>query len=125
MLDFIRRHQKWMLVFVIILIVPSFVFLGVFDYQSMLSNDPPLAKVKEQKVTRDQFNMEWRDRLNQLRIQSGNQFDISQVDVPENRRAFLDQLINSRVLHEVVLAENYSATDQMVTLPGSLQQALG
>ncbi|NLB31269.1 MAG: hypothetical protein GX822_06375 [Alcaligenaceae bacterium] len=116
MLDFIRRHQKWMLVFVIILIVPSFVFLGVFDYQSMLSNDPPLAKVKEQKVTRDQFNMEWRDRLNQLRIQSGNQFDISQVDVPENRRAFLDQLINSRVLHEVVLAENYSATDQMVTL---------
>ena len=116
MLDFIRRHQKGMLVFVIILIVPSFVFLGVFDYQSMLSNDPPLVTVKEQKVTRDQFNREWRDRLNQLRIQTGNQFDISQVDVPENRRAFLDQLINSRVLHEEVVAEHYSATDHMVTL---------
>ena len=116
MLDFIRRHQKWMLVIVILFIVPSFVFLGVFDYQSMLSNDPPLAKVKEQKVTRDQFNMEWRDRLNQLRVQSGNQFDISQVDIPENRRAFLNQMINSRVLHEEVLSENYSATDQMVTL---------
>src|SRR5699024_10080902 len=112
MLDFIRRHQKWMLVIVILFIVPSFVFLGVFDYQSMLSNDPPLAKVKEQKVTRDQFNMEWRDRLNQLRAQSGNQFDISQVDIPENRRAFLNQMINSRVIHEEVLSENYSATDQ-------------
>lgn len=115
MLEFIRTHQKWMLVIVILLVVPSFVFLGVFDYQSMLSNDPPIAKVKEQKVTRDQFNMEWRDRLNQLRMQSGNQFDISQVDVPENRRAFLEQMINSRVMHEEVLSENYSATDQMVT----------
>lgn len=115
MLDFIRRHQKWMLVIIILLVVPSFVFLGVFDYQSMLSNDPPLAKVKEQKVTRDQFNMEWRDRLNQLRMQSGNQFDISQVDVPANRRAFLDQMINSRVMHEEVISENYSATDHMVT----------
>ena len=116
MLEFIRTHQKWMLVIIILLVVPSFVFLGMFDYQSMLSNDPPLAKVKEQKVTRDQFNMEWRDRLNQLRIQSGTQFDISQVDVPENRRAFLDQMINSRVMHEEVISENYSATDQMVTL---------
>ena len=115
MLDFIRRHQKWMLVIIILLVVPSFVFLGVFDYQSMLSNDPPLAKVKEQKVTRDQFNIEWRDRLNQLRMQSGNQFDISQVDVPANRRAFLDQMINSRVMHEEVISENYSATDHMVT----------
>src|SRR5699024_8939314 len=47
---------------------------------------------------------------------SGNQFDISQVDIPENRRVFLNQMINSRVLHEEVLSENYSATDQMVTL---------
>lgn len=58
--------------------------------------------------------MEWRDRLNQLRIQGGNQFDISQVDVPQNRRAFLDQMINARVLHEQVLAKHYSATDDMV-----------
>ena len=49
MLDFIRKHQKWMLVFVIILVVPSFVFLGVANYQGMLSNDAPLAQVKDQK----------------------------------------------------------------------------
>lgn len=115
MLDFIRNHQKWMLVFVIILIVPSFVFLGVFDYQSMLSNDPPLAKVKEQKITRDEFNSEWRERLNQFRSQAGSDFDISQVDVPDNRRAFFDQLINHRVLQETTVAEHYSATDEMVT----------
>ena len=115
MLDFIRKHQKWMLVFVIILVVPSFVFLGVANYQGMLSNDAPLAQVKDQKITRDQFNIEWRDRLNQLRVQAGNQFDVSQVDVPQNRRSFLDQLINSRVLHEQVVAKHYSATDEMVT----------
>lgn len=115
MLEFIRKHQKWMLVFVILLIVPSFVFLGVFDYQGMMSNDKPLAQIKEQKVTRDQFNAEWRDRLNQVRLQAGNDFDISQVDVPENRRAFLNQLINSRVMHEAVVGKHYSATDEMVT----------
>lgn len=114
MLDFIRKYQKWMLVFVIILVVPSFVFLGVANYQGMLSNDVPLAQIKEQKITREQFNMEWRDRLNQLRVQTGNQFDISQVDVPQNRRAFLDQMINSRVLHEQVVSQHYSATDEMV-----------
>lgn len=114
MLDFIRKYQKWMLVFVIILVVPSFVFLGVANYQGMLSNDAPLAQIKEQKITRDQFNMEWRDRLNQLRVQTGNQFDISQVDVPQNRRAFLDQMINSRVLHEQVVLKHFSATDDMV-----------
>lgn len=114
MLDFIRKHQKWMLVFIIVLVVPSFVFLGVADYQGMLSNDATLAQVKEQKISRDQFNMEWRDRLNQLRVQGGNQFDVSQVDVPQNRRAFLDQMINARVLHEQVLAKHYSATDDMV-----------
>ena len=114
MLDFIRKHQKWMLVFIIILVVPSFVFLGVANYQGMLSNDATLAQVKEQKISRELFNMEWRDRLNQLRIQGGNQFDISQVDVPQNRRAFLDQMINARVLHEEVLAKHYSATDDMV-----------
>ena len=114
MLDFIRKHQKWMLVFIIILVVPSFVFLGVANYQGMLSNDATLAQVKEQKISRELFNMEWRDRLNQLRIQGGNQFDISQVDVPQNRRAFLDQMINARVLHEQVLAKHYSATDDMV-----------
>lgn len=114
MLDFIRKHQKWMLVFIIILVVPSFLFLGVANYQGMLSNDATLAQVKEQKISRELFNMEWRDRLNQLRIQGGNQFDISQVDVPQNRRAFLDQMINARVLHEQVLAKHYSATDDMV-----------
>ena len=114
MLDFIRKHQKWMLVFIIILVMPSFVFLGVANYQGMLSNDATLAQVKEQKISRELFNMEWRDRLNQLRIQGGNQFDISQVDVPQNRRAFLDQMINARVLHEQVLAKHYSATDDMV-----------
>ncbi len=114
MLDFIRRHQKWMLVLIIVLVVPSFVFLGVANYQGLLSNDAPLAQIKEQKITRDQFNMDWRERLNQLRIQEGNQFDISQVDVPQNRRAFLEQMINSRVLHEQVVSAHYSATDEMV-----------
>ena len=38
-----------MLVLIIVLVVPSFVFLGVANYQGLLSNDAPLAQIKEQR----------------------------------------------------------------------------
>ena len=68
MFEFIRTHQRIVLAALIILVVPSFVFFGVADYQSFVSNDVKLAAVKETNITQEQFNQSWRARLDQMRM---------------------------------------------------------
>lgn len=116
MLDFIRKHQRLMMGFLFILIVPSFVFFGVSDYQSFVSNDVKLATIKEQSVTQDQFNQTWTNRLNSMRHEQGNSFDVTQVDTLENRRLWLDRLITESVIEQEMQDRHYQASDNMVRL---------
>ncbi|MFA5702539.1 MAG: SurA N-terminal domain-containing protein [Advenella sp.] len=114
MFEFIRTHQRIVLAALIILVVPSFVFFGVADYQSFVSNDVKLAAVKETNITQEQFNQSWRARLDQMRMDAGANFDVSKVDTPANRQAWLNQLINTQVLQQEVIDGHFNATDNMV-----------
>jgi len=114
MFEFIRKHQRIVLAMLIILVVPSFVFFGVADYQSFVSNDVKLAAVKETNITQEQFNQSWRARLDQMRMESGANFDVSKVDTPANRQAWLNQLINTQVLQQEMIDGHFNATDNMV-----------
>lgn len=116
MLEFIRKHQRLMMGVLFILIVPSFVFFGVADYQSFVSNDVKLATVKEQSVTQDQFNQSWTNQLNTMRQEQGAGFNVALVDTPENRRLWLERLISETVISQEVQDKGYSASDNMVRL---------
>ncbi|NLY63868.1 MAG: hypothetical protein GX070_02790, partial [Alcaligenaceae bacterium] len=114
MLEIIRTHRRIILALLIVLVVPSFVFFGVADYQSFVSNDVKLASVKDTNITQEQFNLTWRNRLDQMRMEAGQNFDISKADTPANRKAWLDQLINTQVLQQEMIEGHFNATDSMV-----------
>ncbi|MFV9473699.1 SurA N-terminal domain-containing protein [Advenella sp. RU8] len=114
MFEFIRKHQRIVLAMLIILVVPSFVFFGVADYQSFVSNDVKLAAIRDTNITQEQFNQSWRARLDQMRMESGANFDVSKVDTPANRQAWLNQLIDTQVLQQEMIDGHFNATDNMV-----------
>ncbi len=114
MLESFRNHKRILLVVLFILVVPSFVFFGISDYQGFTNNDVPLATVRKAKITQAQFDQSWRERLNQLREQNGSKFNINAVDTPANRQAWLNRLINDQVLQQEMLDKHFNATDNMV-----------
>ncbi|AFK62467.1 peptidyl-prolyl cis-trans isomerase D [Advenella kashmirensis WT001] len=114
MLESFRTHKRLLLVVLFVLVVPSFVFLGVADYQSFTNNDVKLASVRKNDITQAQFDQSWRERLNQLREQNGSNFNINAVDTPANRQAWLDQLVDNQVLQQEMLDQHFNATDNMV-----------
>lgn len=101
MLDFIRRHNRIVLIILAILVIPSFVFFGVSSYTSFISNEVVLAKVGETKITQDAFNQTWRERLNTMRQEQGERFDLSKADTLENRQMWLDRLIRYEVASQL------------------------
>jgi peptidyl-prolyl cis-trans isomerase D len=114
MLESFRTHKRLLLIVLFVLVVPSFVFLGVADYQSFTNNDVKLASVRKNDITQAQFDQSWRERLNQLREQNGSNFNINAVDTPANRQAWLDQLVDNQVLQQEMLDQHFNATDNMV-----------
>ncbi|AHG63963.1 SurA N-terminal domain-containing protein [Advenella mimigardefordensis] len=114
MLESFRTHKRLLLIVLFVLVVPSFVFLGIADYQSFTNNDVKLASVRKNDITQAQFDQSWRERLNQLREQNGSNFNINAVDTPANRQAWLDQLVDNQVLQQEMLDRHFNATDNMV-----------
>jgi len=114
MLESFRTHKRLLLIVLFVLVVPSFVFLGIADYQSFTNNDVKLASVRKNDITQAQFDQSWRERLNQLREQNGSNFNINAVDTPANRQAWLDQLVDNQVLQQEMLDQHFNATDNMV-----------
>ena len=114
MLESFRTHKRLLLIVLFILVVPSFVFFGISDYQSFTQNDVKLASVRKNDITQAQYDQSWRERINQLREQNGSNFNINAIDTPANRQAWLDQMIDNQVLQQEMVDHNYNATDNMV-----------
>jgi peptidyl-prolyl cis-trans isomerase D len=98
MFEFIRTHQKLMQIFLAILIVPSFVFVGVSGYKSFGDDANTLAKVDGHAVTRQEWEQAQRKQLDNYRQRLGQQFDQKMFDTPEFRQSVLDQLITERAI---------------------------
>ncbi|MGB3835747.1 SurA N-terminal domain-containing protein [Castellaniella sp.] len=110
MFDFIRTHQRLMQLILLILVVPSFVFLGISGY-SFVTADTAIAEIGKLSVTKQEFTQAQRNQLQQMQESSQGRFDPALLDNPESRQALLDQLINRKV--QIVLAtdEHFSVSD--------------
>ena len=51
MLEFIRTHRRLMQFLLLLIIFPSFAFLGLESYTRMSDRDEPVAKVAGQTIT--------------------------------------------------------------------------
>ena len=112
MFDFIRNHQRWMQLILLLLILPSFVFFGVQGYTSFMSSEPELATVDGKGITLGEFNNARRAQLEQYRNMLGSQFDASAFDTPFFREQLLNTLIDQRAVAIAATKGAYSVSDE-------------
>lgn len=111
MFEFIRTHRRWMQFILLLLIVPSFMVVGIQGYESFVNREPELADVAGREISRAEFDMAHRNQLEQLRQRLGPQFDPALADTPAMRRQLLDQLIDQRLLAQVAADNRFSVSD--------------
>ena len=98
MFDFIRTHTRWALGFVLLLIIPSFVFFGVEGYTQLRSEaNAKVAEVDGQGITQAEWDEAHRRSIDRIRRQMPS-VDVALLDTPQAKRDTLDGLIRERVL---------------------------
>jgi peptidyl-prolyl cis-trans isomerase D len=128
MFEFIRTHQRLMQIFLAIIIVPSFAFVGIGSYKSFGDDAGTIAKIDGKPLTQQEFDNAVRNQLDSYRQRLGAQFDQKMFDTPEFKQNVLDQLIAQRAIAAEVIHANLNVTDaaakshrRHVRRPGSLQ----
>lgn len=112
MFEFIRSHRRWMQFILLILIVPSFFLVGIQGYDSFMRQEPELATVDGQPISRAEFDQAHRNQLEQFRQRMGAQFDPAVIDTPAMRESLLNQLINQRLLANVAVDNRFTVSDE-------------
>ena len=98
MFDFFRKHMRLMQFALVVLIVPSFVFLGVQGYRGMDEGaKQSVAKVAGQSITQAEWDEAHRDQIERVRRQNPT-LDPKLFDSPEARKQTLEVLIRQRVM---------------------------
>lgn len=106
MFDSIRSHRRWLMLFLLLLVFPSFVVTGIYGYNQYVGGDNAIAKVDGQPVTQAELDAAHREQIDRLRGMFGENFDARMFDTPQARAATLDNLLSERALQREALAEH-------------------
>ena len=111
MFEFIRTHSRLTLGFLLLLIIPSFVFFGVENYARSTGGDSTaVAEVDGRAITRGEWNQVHQRYVERARRQSPT-LDVKALDTPEARRDTLDGLLRERVLLAAALDLHLTPSD--------------
>ena len=111
MFDFIRTHQRLMQLVLLVLILPSFVLIGVSGYTNYVSGDKDLVTVGDSAVTLQEFELARRNQLEQLQRSSMGRVDPEVLNTRPAREMLLESLVDRRVLVETATRERFSVSD--------------
>lgn len=111
MFEIIRKNQRVMQLVLLVLILPSFVLIGVSGYSSYVSGDSDIVKVGDSAITSQEFDRARRMQLDDMQRNNPSGFDLAQADSIESRRALLESLIDQRVQIEVATADRFNVSD--------------
>lgn len=114
MFDFVRTHQKLMQIILALLIVPSFVLVGVSGVTLFGEEPNTIAKVAGYPLTQQEWENAQRRQLDNMRQQMGPQFDQKMFDTPEFKQNVLDQLLAQRALNAEIRKAHMTVSDQNV-----------
>lgn len=114
MLEFIRTHRRLMQFLLLLIIFPSFAFLGLESYTRMSDRDEPVAKVAGQTITQQEWTAAQSRQLDRFRQMFGEQFNPAMFDTPEGRQGVLDNLIAQKALAAYVADNNLTVSDDTV-----------
>ncbi|MFC5547182.1 SurA N-terminal domain-containing protein [Massilia aerilata] len=122
MFEFIRTHQRLMQFLLLLLILPSFVLVGVSQYESRGSNDG-VATVDGRTITQQEWEAAQRRQIEQARAMMGAQFDPKLFDSPEAKQEVLDGLVAERAISAEVARNHLTVGND--TLYKAIQEQTG
>jgi peptidyl-prolyl cis-trans isomerase D len=120
MFDFVRKHTKIVMVLLFLLILPSFVLLGLDGYSKSQDQSAKVAKVDGRDITQSDWDRAHQREMDQLRNSMPN-LDPKLLDSPEARYASLERLVRERVV--AAAAEKFRLTTSNERLTRELQQS--
>lgn len=119
MFDSVRSHRRWLMFFLTVLVFPSFIVTGVYSWNRFVSAENAVAVVGGEKISPQQYEAAYRERVEQLRQALGANFDPKVFDSPEARAALLDALLSERALAQE------AARDGVAVSEGRLREVIG
>ncbi|GAA4000750.1 SurA N-terminal domain-containing protein [Comamonas faecalis] len=96
MLESIRKHTKWVMGVLFLLIIPSFVLVGI-DANYFSGKSEVVARVGRTDITRDQWDNVHRQESDRIRAQSPG-IDAKLLDTDQARYATLERMVHDQVL---------------------------
>lgn len=109
MFESIRKHSKFVMILLFLLIIPSFIFVGV-DQSYFTESSQAVARVDGHEITQQDWDNAHRIESDQLRAQNPS-MDAKLLDSPEARYATLEKLVRDRVLQAAVTKQHLATTD--------------
>ena len=110
MFDFIRKHTKWTMALLFLLIVPSFILVGMNSNPSA-EKGRVVAKVDGTEITQPEWDREHLKEVDRLRA-SMPTLDAKLLDTPEARYATLERIVRDRVVAVAAEKLKLSTSDQ-------------
>ncbi|GAA6143595.1 SurA N-terminal domain-containing protein [Hydrogenophaga sp. 5NK40-0174] len=97
MFESIRTHKKYLMAFLLVLIVPSFVLWGVDGYTSLTQRSEAVASIAGEEITRDEWEQAHQNQVRRMQEQMPD-LDAKLLDSPSARYGTLTALVRDRVL---------------------------
>ena len=106
MLQTFRNHKRWLMFIATVFIIPSFIVTGVYSYKMSGANDNAIAKVGDEYIQPEAFDMQKRERLARLQAEMGENFRPTVLDNPEAAKSILRQMMDDAALRITVDKEH-------------------
>ena len=97
MFESIRQHKKYLMGFLMILIIPSFVLFGVEGYSNANESGETVATVNGKNIKQAEWDAAHQAQIERLQ-QAMPTIDIKLLDTPEARYGALETLVQQRVM---------------------------
>ena len=110
MFDFVRKHTRVMQGLLVLLIVPSFVLVGVESYSKFMDEDGIVAKVAGKDITQTEWDQAHRRMVERVRSQQPDA-DPSAFDKSEFKKQVLESLVREYVLSVAARDLHLTAAD--------------
>ncbi|MEE9475270.1 MAG: SurA N-terminal domain-containing protein [Roseateles sp.] len=114
MFDFVRQHNRLFQFILLLLILPSFAFVGMQGYTNMMGGaNAGVASVDGRKITQAEWDNAHREQSQRIRGQNPA-FDAKLLDTPEIKRQALESLVTERTLQAAASHQHFTPSAEAV-----------
>lgn len=114
MFEFVRAHTRLFQFILLLLILPSFAFVGMQGYTSMMGGaNAGVATVDGRKITQAEWDNAQREQANRIRSQNPN-VDAKLLDTPEVKHQALEGLVTERTLRAAAEHQHFTPSAEAV-----------